>query len=140
MIQPNYKLQNPLKSTWIVRKEDKMSKASDTKSQMSRTTFRDDGTHSSHGDPIIQFMKMKEYKPKQDHHEIVTVTEHDLEEEEVAPALTAISTPKFRIVKKQVQPKNEDPRLHAIFDRNALGTNKFTDLGGGIIESSRGKA
>jgi hypothetical protein len=42
-----------------------------------------------------------------------------VEEETLSAAFTETVTPKFRVVKKEVKPKNEDPRLHAVFDRNA---------------------
>ena len=130
-----------MKSTWIVRKGIENFKASDDiKSVLSRSTFRDDGTHSSYSDTNLTFLKVKNNKQKQDLHEIRTVTEQEVEDENEAPVLTPIVSAKFKIVKKEVKPKNEDPRLHAVFDRNAFGTNAFTDLGGGIIESSRGKA
>lgn len=51
-----------------------------------------------------------------------------------------LESPEVPKKKREAKPKNDDPRLLRVQNRNESGDNAMLNLGGGLIESSRGKA
>lgn len=158
LIQPNYDLDDPFKAIWTVRKGQNTHGFDDNKSRYSMNalsvrsgptsvTYNSNFHASKPRDELNgskprfeariepPALKVKIAKPTRSPAPEPVVNNTPVFQPEIE-----LASPDQPRKKKEVKSKNNDPRLLKVQTRNVDGKNDLLSLGGGLIESQRGKA